>query len=76
MYGEDLWFEEPGDELDDDEYPEEDDFRDEPTSTLPCPDCGTELDEDAVMCPIFRPGLGSVRGLRRRTRFRSRVDAL
>ena len=52
MYGEDPWFEEPGDELDDNEYPDEDDLYDEPTSTFPCPDCGTELHEDAVMCPI------------------------
>jgi hypothetical protein len=47
-------FEQPGDELDDDEYPGEsfgEDSGDEMTETLPCPECGTEIYEDAPRCP-------------------------
>ena len=51
MMGEDERFERPGDELDDDEYPDEDDLDDETSETLPCPECGAEVYEDAVRCP-------------------------
>ena len=50
------WFEEPENELDDNEYPDsddfdEDDFDDESSETIPCPECGAEVYEDAVCCP-------------------------
>ena len=48
MCGDDLWFEEPDNEADDDEYPDED----EVTLTVPCPACGAEVYEDAVRCPV------------------------
>ena len=50
MSGDELWFEEAGDELDDEEYPDEhpDDDR---TETVSCPECGAEVYEDAVRCP-------------------------
>ena len=51
MMGDDVRFERPGDELDDDEYPDEDDLDDETSETLPCPECGAEVYEDAVRCP-------------------------
>ncbi len=47
MPGDDLWFD---DEPDDEEYPDEDE-RGEEAGTFPCPDCGTEVYEDAVQCP-------------------------
>ena len=46
----DLWFEEPDDELDDDEYLDED--SDEANCTVSCPECGAEVYEDAVRCPV------------------------
>jgi len=45
------WFEEPGDELGDDEYPDEDELDDELSDTVPCPNCGAEVYEDTVACP-------------------------
>ena len=51
MAGNDEWFEPPGDELRDDEYPEEDEFDDDLTETVPCAQCGAEVYEDAVRCP-------------------------
>ncbi len=51
MPGDDQWFEEPGDELLDDEFPEEDEFDDDLSDTLPCNQCGAEVYEDAVRCP-------------------------
>ena len=45
------WFDEPGDELRDEEYPEEDDFDDESTDTVPCPQCGVDVYDDAPQCP-------------------------
>jgi len=45
--GGDEWFEEPDDELDENDYLDEDD---EPL-TLPCPECGADVYEDAVRCP-------------------------
>lgn len=44
-------FEEPDDELNDWEYPDEDDM-DEESETLPCPNCGTDVYEDAEQCPV------------------------
>lgn len=44
-------FTRPGDELDDDEYPDENDLDDESSETLPCPECGAEIYEDTVRCP-------------------------
>ena len=50
------WFDDPDRELDDREYPDEDEFDDdsdgEATETVPCPQCGAEVYEDAVACPI------------------------
>ena len=57
------WFDEPENELEDNEYPDEDDFDDddfndddfnddESTETVPCPECGAEVYEDAVCCPV------------------------
>jgi hypothetical protein len=51
MPGDNRWYEEPGDELRDDEFPY-DDSDDEPTETVPCPECGAEVYEDAVQCPV------------------------
>jgi len=51
MMDDDAWFDQPGDELDDDEYPDEDDLDDETSETLPCPECGAEVYDDAVRCP-------------------------
>ena len=45
--GGDEWFEQPGDEFEESEYLDEDDE----TSTLPCPECGADVYEDAVRCP-------------------------
>ncbi len=44
------WFEQPGDELEDHEYPDEYDD-DGDSETYPCPECGAEVYEDAEMCP-------------------------
>ena len=44
-------FEPSGDELNDWEYPDEDDADDE-SETIPCPNCGTDVYEDAVQCPV------------------------
>lgn len=44
-------FERPGREIDDDEYPDEDDLDDEISETLPCPECGAEVYEDSDRCP-------------------------
>ena len=44
-------FERPGDELEDDEYPDEPDDDNE-TETAFCPKCGAEVYEDAVRCPV------------------------
>ena len=51
MSGDDLWFERSGDEFDDHEFPEEDDFDDDRSETVPCPECGAEVYEDAPQCP-------------------------
>lgn len=56
MFSDHLRFEEPGDELGDDEYPDADDGEypddDEATATVPCPECRAEVYEDAVQCPV------------------------
>ena len=46
-----LRFEESGDELRDDEYPNQYDD-DDLTETVPCPDCGADIYEDAEKCPV------------------------
>jgi len=49
-------FEEPGDELRDEEYPDADSDHDDPddglSETVSCPQCGAEIYEDAVQCPV------------------------
>ena len=52
MNDDELWFEQSGDELRDDEYPEEDSYEDDFSETVPCPHCGTDVYEDAVRCPV------------------------
>jgi predicted nucleic acid-binding Zn ribbon protein len=49
MSGDGLWFEETGDEFQDNEFPNHD-SDDEPTQTAPCPQCGADIYEDAVQC--------------------------
>lgn len=55
MSGDQRWFEEPDDELRDDEFPDPDQdpdlYDDDFSETLPCPQCGNEVYEDAVRCP-------------------------
>lgn len=51
MPGNDGWFEEPGDELLDNEFPEEDESDDDLCETVPCVQCGAQVYEDAVRCP-------------------------
>ena len=54
MGDQDGWFDEPedaefpGGDFDDDF---DGDFEDESTETLPCPECGAAVYEDAVRCP-------------------------
>lgn len=54
-------FEEPDDQLHDWEYPEEDEG-DEVSETIPCPNCGADVYEDAEQCPVcgefILPGAG------------------
>ena len=45
-----LRFEETGDELRDDEFPDQCDD-DDLTETAPCPGCGVDVYEDAEKCP-------------------------
>lgn len=40
------------DDLEDREFPDEDDADDEVSETRPCPSCGADVYEDAVACPI------------------------
>jgi hypothetical protein len=47
----DARFEQPGDELLDNEFPEEDVCDDDLSETVPCAQCGAEVYEDAVRCP-------------------------
>ena len=50
MTDDDRWYDEPGDEPEEDQYPDDGDD-DEQTETVLCPRCGTELYEDADYCP-------------------------
>ena len=52
MAEDDFWFDGPNDELDEDEFPDEDEFDDDSSLTVACPDCGAEIYEDAVQCPV------------------------
>lgn len=46
------WLDDGIDELEAHEFPDEDEGYDElDAATLPCPSCGTEIDEEAVRCP-------------------------
>ena len=45
-------FDSPDDDLNDFEYPDEDNFDDESTETVLCPNCGAEVYEDAIRCPV------------------------
>lgn len=51
MPGDDTWFEEPGEELLDHEFPDEDEFDADLSETVPCAQCGAEIYGDAVRCP-------------------------
>ncbi len=51
MTGDDPWFDESGEELRDDEFPDDNDLDDDLSETVPCPQCGAEIYEDAVRCP-------------------------
>lgn len=51
MSGDPTWFEEPGDELEDYEYPDPDELDEDLTDTRACPECGAEVYVDAVRCP-------------------------
>ena len=66
MMGDYQRFERWGDEMDDEEYPDENDLDDEISETLPCPECGTEVYEDSVQCPAcgayITPGTRTVPG--------------
>ncbi len=46
----DFEFERSGRELDDNEFPEPD-VGDDEIETIPCPECGAEVYEDAPRCP-------------------------
>lgn len=37
---------------DDYEYPYDDAYDDDEVELLPCPNCGAEIDEDSVRCPV------------------------
>jgi hypothetical protein len=45
------WSDEPDDESDDAEYPEDPGFGNPETDTIRCPECGTDVYDDAVQCP-------------------------
>ena len=57
MPGDDLWSEQPNhdpldEESDLDEPWDESDVDDGPSETVPCPECGTAVYEDAFQCPV------------------------
>jgi len=66
MPSEEFWFEQPDDELRDDEYPDEDESDDEATATVACPHCGAQVYEDAEYCPVcdsyITPGGNAISG--------------
>ena len=39
-------------DLDEHEYPDEDQFDEDRDDTMPCPSCGAEIYDDAVQCPV------------------------
>jgi DNA-directed RNA polymerase subunit RPC12/RpoP len=45
------WFDDSTESLDDREYPDEEDRDDDLNETLPCPECGAEIYEEAQRCP-------------------------
>jgi len=40
------------DDLDEREYPDEDELDEDGDDTMPCPNCGAEIYDDAVQCPV------------------------
>ena len=58
MPGDNLWSEDPNDEPLDEDGPESDEpldengIDDDQSETVPCPECGAEVYEDAVQCPV------------------------
>lgn len=62
-----LEFERPGREMDDWEYPASEDQDEDESLTVPCPECGAHVYEDAVRCPhcgaYITPGAPSSYGL-------------
>jgi hypothetical protein len=52
MPGDSWKFDDPDDELRDEEFPDEEDSDDDLSDTIPCPDCGADIYEDAVRCPV------------------------
>jgi len=63
MPPENSWFEQPGDELRDEEFPDEDPCDDDLSETVACPECGAEVYEDAVRCPVCGTYIPSGSGL-------------
>ena len=57
-----LWFEKPDDELRDDEYPDEASLDEESSETVPCPECGSDVYEDAPQCPVCGTYITSASG--------------
>lgn len=51
MPGDDAWFEQPGDRVPENEFPDEDELDDDLSETVPCNQCGAAIYEDAVRCP-------------------------
>jgi hypothetical protein len=46
------WLHDGLDQLDEREYPDEDeDYDEDDVAWLPCPECGEEIDEELVQCP-------------------------
>ena len=45
------WLDDSSDDLDDDEFPEEDELDDESVEMLPCSECGEPIYEEAPQCP-------------------------
>jgi hypothetical protein len=52
MTSDNTWFEDADDELTDDEYPDQDSMDDDLSQTAPCTNCGAEIYEDSVRCPV------------------------
>ncbi len=63
MMSDSPWFDRPGRELEDYEYPDApDDDEDDETPAASCPECGADVYEDAPRCPVcgayITPGSG------------------